>query len=492
MTAITVVSPSSGKELGEVTAHTAEDTRQAFDRARPAQRRWQATPVKERRKVLLKLHDLVLERRDEILDLIQDETGKNRTSAFEEVMDVAITARHCGYAAGRLLRPKRAKTSLPGLTRTRVEHDPVGVVGMISPWNYPFSLTAGDAIAALAMGNAVVLKPDSQTPYTGLLVADLLREAGLPENVFQAVTGSGSVVGQEIVAQCDYLMFTGSTATGRKLGEQAGERLIGYSAELGGKNPMIIADDADLERTVPGARAACFSNSGQLCISIERLYVHRGIADEFIPAFVDSVAGMRIGGGHDWETDMGSLISEEHCEHVAAMVDDAVAKGARVLTGGRRLTDLGPTFYAPTLLADVPEDAELFREETFGPVVAVEVVDSLDEAVLKANDTRYGLNASVWANPATGSRLASRLHAGTVNVNEGFAAAWSSVGAPMGGWKDSGVGRRHGDGGMLKYTEARTVAVQHLMSISGNTLVDPDVFAKTVTTALKFGKRILR
>lgn len=258
MSPITVTSPSSGDHLGEVAEHSAAETTAAFVAARRAQRQWQETAVTRRKQILLRLHDAILQRQDEILDLIQRETGKSRASAFEEVMDVAITARHCAYAAGRLLAPRRARGALPILTRTRVERDPVGVVGVIAPWNYPFSLAASDAIAAIAMGNAVVLKPDSQTPLSALKAAELLADAGLPEHVFQVVTGSGRVVGQAIAHECDYLMFTGSTATGRELAAIAGRRLIGYSAELGGKNPLIVAPDADLARTVPGCGPPAF------------------------------------------------------------------------------------------------------------------------------------------------------------------------------------------------------------------------------------------
>lgn len=468
--------------------HTVEDTLAALETARHVS----VPPVEERTQIFLRFHDLVLRKREEILDLLQDETGKNRSSAFEEVMDVAIQARHCAYRAPKLLKSHRAKPALPVLTSTRVDRRPVGVVGIIAPWNYPFTLAVSDALAAIAMGNRVVLKPDSLTPLTALKAAELLVEAGLPEGVFTVVTGRGSVVGDTLARHADFLMFTGSTGTGRQLAAIAGERLIGFSAELGGKNPLIVAPDAPMPRAVSGAAAGCFSNSGQLCVSIERMYVHKDIAERFIPALIRHVEGMRLAPGHSWSTDMGSLISEEHCNHVAGMVDEAVAKGARVLVGGHTLPELGPAFYAPTLLTDVPEDAELYREEVFGPVVNVEVVDSLDEAIIKANDTHYGLNSSVWASPSTGRKVAARLESGTVNVNEGFAATWASTGAPMGGWKASGVGRRHGDHGFTKFTEERSVAVQHLTGISGNELVPPKVFATAIATTLKLGKRLLR
>lgn len=492
MNSITVISPSDGRILGEVPAHDAQATSRAFTRARQAQATWADTPVSERRDIMLRLHDLVLDRQEQILDTIQDESGKNRASAFDEVMDVAVTARHYAYAAAPLLRPERARGALPLLTSVQVQHSPKGVVGIIAPWNYPLVMAVSDAIPAILAGNAVVLKPDDKTPLSALLAAELLREAGLPEDVFQVVTGLPEEVGQQILTECDYLMFTGSTKTGRLLASQAGERLIDFSAELGGKNPLIIAADADLDKAVPGAVRACFANSGQLCISIERIYVHRELATEFTERFVAATRDLRVGAGYGWTVEMGSLISGEQVARVQSLVDDALNRGATLLSGGHALPELGPCFFAPTVLSGVPREAELFTEEAFGPVVAIEVIDTEEEAIRRANDSDYGLNASVWAKPATGRRIAARLEFGTVNINEGFAAAWGSLDAPMGGWKSSGVGRRHADEGLLKYTESRTVALQRMLPISGPGQLSRERYARTLSTALKWGRRVLR
>lgn len=464
MDTIAVVNPATGETVGQVRPATASDVDQAFDRARRAQREWAQLPVRKRAGVLRGFARLVVEKRDELLDLIQDENGKNRASALEEVMDVALTSLYYAQTGPGATRARRRFTALPLVSSTREQRPPKGVVGVIAPFNYPLALAVSDAVPALIAGNAVVVKPDSQTPLSALRAAELLREAGLPEDVFIVVPGSGAEVGQAIVQQCDFLMFTGSTATGRMLAAQAGERLIDYSMELGGKNPMIITDDAPLERAITAATHACFSNSGQLCISIERIYVHRAVADDFIAGFVERTARMRVGAGHDWEIDMGSQISKEHTDKIAMLVDDALAHGARALTGGRRT---GETFFAPTILVDVPATADLYTQEVFGPVVYIEVVETLDEAVAKANDTDYGLNASVWASAATGRRLAKRLEAGTVNINDGYAPAWSAMGAPMGGWKQSGVGRRHGEHGITKFTEPRNVTRMRGVTISG-------------------------
>ena len=456
-----------------------------FLAARHAQSQWSATPVADRKAIMLAFHDLVLERQAELLDIIQEETGKSRADAFNEVMDVAITARHYAYRAARLLRPRRAKGALPVLTGTHVERAPKGVVGIIAPWNYPLSLAVSDAIPALLAGNAVVLKPDEKTTGAARLAAALLAEAGLPTDVLQILEG-GADAGQRVVAECDYLMFTGSTAVGRKLAAQAGERLIGFSAELGGKNPLIVLPSADPAQAARGAVGACFSNTGQLCISVERIFVHESVADEFTAEFVAATEALRL--GQAWTDDVGRLISQEHLGRVSEMVTTAVSQGARVLTGG---THEG-LYYAPTVLVDVPHHADLYTREVFGPVVYIERVATIDEAVTRANETNYGLNASVWGAVRQAREVASRLEAGTVNINEGFAAAWASVDAPMGGWKQSGVGRRHADEGLLKFTEPRTVAVQRLMPLSGPSDLPRETYAKALTTALRLGKRLLR
>lgn len=461
------------------------DFSEILGKARTAQEHRPATH--ELARVFLRYHDLVLERQTELLDVIQRETGKARAHAFDEVLDVAITSRHYAHIASKTLKTKRKKGGLPVLTRTVVERDPVGVVGIISPWNYPLSLAISDAIPALLAGNAVILKPDTKTPETALLAAEMMYEAGMPRDLFQVAPGSGETVGQQIAHNCDYLMFTGSTATGRKLGAIAGERLIGYSAELGGKNPMIVADTADPEKAADIAVQACFANSGQLCISVERIYVHRSIAEAFTDAFVMRTKQMKVGVG-GWEYDMGSLISEEHAAKVHGFVGDAVEKGAHVLTGGAAPEG---RIYQPTILSDVTEGARLKREEVFGPVVYLEVVESVDEAVARANDTEYGLNASVVAKPSQGRAIARQLQAGTVNINEGFAAAWASIDAPMGGWKASGLGRRHGVEGLLKFTESRTVSEQRFLLISGGGLVEGEKYAKVMSTALRLGRKFL-
>lgn len=486
-----VRTPLTGEVVGAVPSGTAEDVADAVAAARAVQGAWARTSAKERAGVLDRYQTLVLDHQDEILDLLQLENGKARGSAFEEVADTVLNCQYYARNLGRFLKDKTRRTALPGLVRAWERHVPKGVVGLIAPWNYPLALSVGDGLPALMAGNALVLKPDSQTPFTTIRAFELLEEAGLPHGLVRIVTGPGSVVGEAIIDRADFVMFTGSTATGRRVASRAGERLIGCSAELGGKNPMIVAADVDLDRAVRGALAACFSNTGQLCISIERLYVERPIAEEFTARFAEAARGLVLGGSQDFEAEVGSLISQDQLDKITAHVADAEAKGAKAVAGGRARPDLGPYFYEPTVLTGVTPGMDVYAEETFGPLVAIYPVDSLDEAVERANDTEYGLNASIFIDDVSrGRRLAERVMAGTVNVNDGYQAAWAATGSPMGGMKASGLGRRHGREGLLKYTESQTVAVRSSLAEKVQVAPSPKETAKRLTALLRSAKHM--
>lgn len=459
-----VLAPFTGEHLFDLPLSTEAEVDAAFARARQAQAQWATTTIAKRARIVLDFHDLVMRDRGEAMDLVQMETGKARRDAMEEILDIAVTARHYARDARRLLRPERHRGVFPLMVGVREVRHPRGVVGVITPWNYPLTLAASDAIPALMAGNAVVLKPDPQTTLVALWIADRLAEAGLPAGLFEVVTGEGPVAGPMVIDRSDFVMFTGSSRVGREVAARCGARLVGCSLELGGKNAMIVRADADIAKTAEIAVRACFSNSGQLCISMERIYVNSAIYQDFASAFVERTQRMRIQSGLGWGSDMGSLISAAQLGRVLQHIDDAVSKGAKVLAGGKGRPDIGPYYIEPTILAGVTEDMILCDEETFGPVVAIYPVADDEEAIRLANATRYGLNASVISRDVrSAQRIALRLAAGSVNVNEGHAPAWGSTRAPMGGMGDSGLGRRHGAEGLLKYTESQTIATQRLL-----------------------------
>ncbi|MFD1587660.1 succinic semialdehyde dehydrogenase [Halorientalis brevis] len=488
---IPVVAPFTGEQVGTIPAGTEADVDEAVERARAAGEQWAERSPEERAAVVDEFHDLVLDRQDELLDVIQTETGKARLDAFEEVLDVASTARYYVERGPGLLTPTRREGAIPLATRTEVRHHPVGVVGIISPWNYPLALSISDAIPALIAGNGVVFKTAAETSVTALKALELLEEAGLPADLCQVVTGRGSELGEPLIDRVDYLTFTGSTETGRTVAAQAGRNLIDCSLELGGKNPMLILDDADVDVAVQGAIDGSFTNAGQLCLSAERIYVHETVADAFTERFVAETETLHLGVGYDWKTDVGSLTSEAHLEKVEAHVEDAVDAGATVLAGGEARPDVGPYVFEPTILTDVPESAELYREETFGPVVSIYEVGSVEEAIEKANDTEYGLNASVFTQDSIlGREVAQQIEAGTVGINDAYGASYGSVDAPMGGRKQSGVGRRHGSEGLLKYTEAQTIAEQRTGPVAPPEPLPHEWYARLMTGLMRVLKRI--
>ncbi|HEX2360760.1 MAG TPA: succinic semialdehyde dehydrogenase [Jiangellaceae bacterium] len=483
---VTAVEPFTGRPLAEIPVSVPDDVEAAFRAARQAQAGWAARPVEERAWIVGRIHNLVLDRQSTIADLVQAESGKARRDAFEEIADVALAARYASARGPRLLRDRRRLGFVPGITMAIEVRQPVGVVGVISPWNYPLTLAISDSLPAFVAGNAVVHKPDTLGVLTALLARSIAVEAGLPEALWQIVAGDGPTIGGAVVERADYVSFTGSTANGRAIARRLGERLVGASLELGGKNALLVLDDADLDRAAEGAVRACFANAGQLCHSTERVYVAAAIRADFQRRFLDRVQAVRLGPAYDYSCDMGSLVSQAHLAKVVEHVEDAVAKGARVLAGGSSRPDLGPWFFEPTVLDGVRPGMLVAEAETFGPVVSIDSASDDAAAVAAANATPYGLNASVWtSNRDRGIAVAKRLHYGTVNVNEGYAAAWGSHDIPLGGMKDSGIGRRHGREGILRYTEPQGIAVQRVHGLGPIGGMSFERFADSLSHALR-------
>ncbi len=414
------------------------------------------------------------------------DAGKARKHAFDEPIHIALTARYYARTAHQHLDTQRRPGVVPVLTQVELNRVPKGVVGIISPWNYPFTMALCDGLPALLAGNAVVTKPDAQTMLSALLGAQLLEEAGFPRDLWQVVAGPGRVLGTPIIQRADYICFTGSTATGKIIAQQAAERLIGCSLELGGKNPILVLRDADIERAAEGAVRACFSNAGQLCVSTERMFVADAVYDRFVERFVARTKAMSLGATLDWDADMGTLISSDQLETVTAHVDDAVAKGARVLAGGKARPDLAPYYFEPTILEGVTPEMTCFGNETFGPVVSVYRFHDEADAIARANDGEYGLNGSVYTRDTTrGRAVARQIKCGTVNVNEAFGATFASIDAPMGGMRESGMGRRQGAEGIHRYTETQSVAVQRLLRFGPVLGMSDETYAKVMTASLR-------
>ncbi|QAY73577.1 aldehyde dehydrogenase family protein [Agromyces protaetiae] len=457
--AVWIPSPLTGEPHHELPRSSADDVRDAVARARLAQLAWARAGFAHRERVLLRAHDLLLERREELLDLIQTESGKTRGQGFEELFEAASVTRYNALTAKKVLRGRTRRSGIPTVATARVRYQAKGVVGVITPWNYALSLAAMDVVPALAAGCAVVQKADDQGALSILALRRAYIDAGVPEALWAVVTGPASVVGEALTDEVDYICFTGSTATGRKIAEKAGRRLVGASLELGGKNPLIVLDDADPVKAAQNAAHACFSAMGQLCVSIERIYVHRKIAGPFTSALVDVLEHAKVGTGLGFDADFGVLASETQLARVESQFDDAVSKGATVLVGGTRLPDVAPWAFAPTVVTGVTPDMTLYAEETFGAIAALYLVDSDEEAIIAANASDYGLNAAVFSGDARrATRIANAIAAGSVNINEGYRGSFAAVDAPMGGQKSSGVGRRNGAEGLLRFVEPVTVA----------------------------------
>ena len=453
--------PATGEVLREFACASENEVLAAVARARAAHHAWRDLGLRKRIAILREFQRLLHTKKSEIADAITGEAGKPRAEALvTEVLVALDSARFLIEHAHRLLadEPVPHGNLATKLKRGWLVREPYGVIGIISPWNYPFSIPATETLAALVTGNAVILKPSEFTSLSALELRSLLHASGVPEDAFQVIVGDGSTGATLVRSPIDKLVFTGSVATGKRIAAAAAERLLPVVLELGGKDPMLVLDDADIDVASSAAVWGAFVNAGQACLSVERCYVHRRLYEKFLAACVEKTRKLHVGNGADPQTDVGPLIHERHLLIVEAHVEDAKARGARVLAGGRRLGELGKNFYSPTVLPDVTHEMRIMQEETFGPVLPIMAFDTDEEAAQLANDSEYGLAASVWTRDSRrGERLARQIHAGTVMVNDVISCFGISE-APHGGWKSSGIGRTHGRFGLeemvrLKYVD---------------------------------------
>jgi acyl-CoA reductase-like NAD-dependent aldehyde dehydrogenase len=459
------VNPATGELLRELESAQDSEVQQAVARARAVQPAWFELGARQRIAGLKRFQQLLQQRKSAVAQLITREAGKPYVEALTtEVVVVLDAVRFLIENAYRILRiePVRHGNLAMKPKRGRLLREPYGVIGIISPWNYPFSIPATQSLAALVAGNAVIVKPSELTSLVALELAELVHAAGIPQHAFQVLVGNGATGKAVTDSQIDKLVFTGSAATGRVIAERAAHRFLPLILELGGKDPMLVLQDADIDLASSGAVWGAFVNAGQACLSVERCYVQREILPSFVEASVHKTEQLRIGNGMDPETDVGPMIHERQLQIVERHVEEARATGAQVLAGGRRLRELGPNFYAPTVLVNVNHSMRIMREETFGPVLPIMAFDTEEEAIALANDSDYGLSASIWTKDrARAEALARRLAAGSVLIND-VVSTYGISEAPHGGVKASGIGSTHGRFGVEEMVRLKYVAAERL------------------------------
>lgn len=486
---IAVKNPVTSETIGEIPIMTADQVQEATARARAAQPAWEARGVKARAGLIRKWADLLWEDQKKAIDKIRAETGKNEIGAWLEIAVIDNVVAYYHHRAPALLHPQTRRALFPGKHKARLYYKPHGVAGFITPWNYPLNNAFIDLIPALIAGNTVILKPSEVTPFTATYIVDLMYKAGIPRDVVQIVTGDGRT-GAALVDTVDYISFTGSTATGKKVAMRAAERLIPYSLELGGKDPLIILKDVDLDLAASGTIIGALENAGQVCISTERVYVEDAIYDSFIERIRHYASQLQMGGGDGYDVHIGSLTNERELLRTEAHVQDAVAKGAEIISGGSRRPDLGPLFFEPTILANVNHTMDVMRDETFGPLIPIMRVKDSEEALKLANDSEYGLSAAIFTKDLQrGEQLATRIESGDVCVNT---TQWvfGTPSLPMGGVKSSGVGRRNGPEGLLRFVKTQSILIDNqLMTKPNLTLGDP--FAIRIALLLRGLRRWL-
>jgi len=457
---IQVRNPATLEPLQELAVASPAEVAVAVARARQAQANWQRSSFAERAKLLYRLRDLLLDEGDKLADILTSETGRPRAEVYgNELFYLCNAMGAWAKHSERYLQAQKISPSFALVKAKKVisTYTPRGVIGIISPWNFPLTMTLGEAIPALMAGNAVVIKPSELTPLSALFGADLVAKAGFPKDLLQVIVGYGDT-GEALIDHADMIAFTGSVETGKQVMHRATDRLIPVSLELGGKDPMIVLKDADIERAAGACVWGALMNCGQICTSIERVYVEAPIYQTFVDKVVARVKAIRQGKSTD-EIDIGCMTSQAQLNKVTAQVDEALAKGAKNLTGGRRNPALPGYYYEPTVLVDVDHSMSIMTEETFGPVIPIMRVQDADEALRLANDSRYGLSASIYSrDKLAAANLADKLESGAVCVNDSL-VNFIIPEAPMGGRKDSGFGYRHGAEGIRKFCQQKTIVV---------------------------------
>ena len=453
--------PATGEEFGRVENTSAEDVKIAVESAREAFQIWRKTSFAERKKFIMKAREVILAELDEIALLISNESGKPVAEALSmEIAPVLDLMQYFAKNAEKLLKPRKINIGLYAtLGRTsKIVYQPLGVVGIIPAWNYPFSIPLGEAVMSLMAGNTVVIKPSELTPFIGLKIGEIFEKAGLPENVVQIVSGAGATGAALVESAPDKIMFTGSVATGRKIAESAAKNLTSVVLELGGKDPMIVFADANLELAADAAVWGAFCNAGQSCSSVERLYVEESAAEKLTNLIVEKTRKLKQGAGNDATVSIGAMSSEKQINIVKEHVENFEKEGAKILTGGKS-HDL---FFEPTVISGANNSMRAMQEETFGPTLPIATFKTEAEAIKLANDSEFGLTASVWTrNLSKGKRIAEKIEAGTVCVNEVLYT--HGIGqTPWGGFKNSGNGRTHGIEGLMELVQPQHIHVNKI------------------------------
>jgi succinate-semialdehyde dehydrogenase/glutarate-semialdehyde dehydrogenase len=462
---ITSVDPATGEELGRVTLGSADDARTAVESSRQAFQTWKKTTFAERRRLVLAARDVVLAETDEIAHLISQESGKPFGEAISmEIAPVLDLMQYFAKQAEKLLKPAKINIGLYSLLgrSSKIVYHPLGVVAIIPAWNYPFSIPLGEAVMAVMAGNTVVIKPSELTPLVGLKIGEIFEKAGFPEGVVQVITGDGTTGAALVAAAPDKIMFTGSVATGKKIAAEAAKNLTSTVLELGGKDPMIVFADANLELASSAAVWGAFCNSGQSCSSVERLYVHESVADTFTSLIVKKVSALKQGVGNTEDISIGAMSSERQLEIVEEHVAAFEKAGAKIKVGGKRTEGLNGLFFEPTVITGATNEMRAMQEETFGPTLPIATFSTEEEAVDLANDSEFGLTASVWTRDyAKGKRVAAQIEAGSVCVNEVLYTHGIGT-TPWGGFKNSGRGRTHGTFGLMELVQPQHIHVNRV------------------------------